>query len=98
VIQIIDIDIDDFIRKAQAYQGSVYALEDSYRRILNRLDIWSNLAEIDDSKATCILEFLNRWKCRVSYDCTSRGFGSAQTANRFMKLKKTTGLCNWIPA
>jgi len=62
VIQITDIDIDDFIRKAQAYQGSVYALEDSYRRILNRLDIWDNLAEIEDSKTTCMLEILNRWK------------------------------------
>jgi len=71
VIKITDIDIDDFIRKAQAYQGSVYALEDSYRRILNRLDIWDNLAEIDDSKTRCILEFLNQWKCRVGYDCTS---------------------------
>jgi len=71
VIQMTDIDIDDFIRKVEAYQGSVYALEDSYRQILNRLDIWNNLAEIDDSKTTCILEFLNRWKCRVSYDCIS---------------------------
>jgi len=71
MIQIRDIDIDDFIRKAQAYQGSVYALDDSYRQILNRLDIWNNLAEIEDSKTTCILEFLNRWKCRLSYDCTS---------------------------
>jgi len=71
MIQIIDIDIYDFIRKVQAYQGSTYALEDSYRQILNRLDIWDNLAEIEDSRTTCILEFLNRWKCRVSYDCTS---------------------------
>jgi len=71
MIQITDIDIDDFIRKAQAYQGSVYALEDSYREILNRLDIWDDLAEIDDSRTTCILEFLNRWKCRLSYDCIS---------------------------
>jgi len=71
VIQMTDIDIDDFIRKVEAYQGSVYALEDSYRQILNRLDIWNNLAEIDDLKTTCILEFLNRWKCRLSYDCTS---------------------------
>jgi len=71
VIQITDVDIDDFMRKAQAYQGSIYALEDSYLQILNRLDIWDNLAEIEDSKTTYILEFLNRWKCRVSYDCTS---------------------------
>jgi len=70
MIQMTDIDIDDFIRKVQAYQGSTYALEGSYRQILNRLDIRDNLAEIDDSKTTCTLEFLNRWKCRVSYDCT----------------------------
>ena len=71
MIQITDVDVYDFIRKAQAYQGSVYAVEDSYRQILNRLDIWDNLAEIEDSKTTCILEFLNRWKCRLSYDCIS---------------------------
>jgi len=70
-MQMTDIDINDFIRKVEAYQGSVYALEDSYRQILNRLDIWNNLAEIDDSRTTCILEFLNKWKCRLSYDCIS---------------------------
>ena len=83
-----DIDIDDFIRKVQAYQGSVYALEDSYRQILNRLDIWGNLAEIDDSRTTCILEFLNRWKCRLSYDCISSLAGTLREASEsLLKFK-----------
>ena len=83
-----DIDIDDFIRKVQAYQGFVYALEDSYRQILNRLDIWNNLAEIDDSKTTCILEFLNRWKCRLSYDCNSSLARTLrETSESLLKLK-----------
>lgn len=65
------IEIEDFVRKVQAYQNSEYALEDSYHRILNRLDIWNNLGEIDNSKTRYISEFLNRWKCRLRYDCTS---------------------------
>jgi len=66
----VHIDIDDFLTKVQAYQKSEYALEDSYYQILNRLDIWNNLGEIDYSKTRYILEFLNRWKCRLRYDCT----------------------------
>ena len=42
-----------------------------YKDTLKRRDVWDNLAQIDTQKTECIvLNFLNAWKCRVSYDCS----------------------------
>jgi hypothetical protein len=65
------IDLNDFIQNVQFYQSSEYALETLYQQILKRHDILDRLENIDDNKTRIVLEFLNQWKCRLSYSCTS---------------------------
>jgi len=66
------INLDDIIEKVRVYQSSSYALERLYQQTVGRRDIWDRLGEIDDSKTKdVVLEFLNKWKCRLSYDCVS---------------------------
>lgn len=65
------VDLNDFIQNVQAYQSSEYALEPLYQQILKRRDVWDKLEEIDDDKTRIVLEFLNQWKCRLSYSCVS---------------------------
>src|SRR3990172_11905023 len=64
-----NIDLDEFIRNVREYQTSVYALEYSYQKMLKRNDIWERLDQIDKGKTKTILEFLNKWKCRLGDDC-----------------------------
>ncbi|WP_455365060.1 hypothetical protein [[Eubacterium] cellulosolvens] len=64
------IDLSDFIENVKRYQNSVYALDSLYQRIVKRRDIWDRLNEITDySTETIVLNFLNQWKCRLSYVC-----------------------------
>jgi len=66
------IDLRDFIEKVRAYQKSEYAhwpSADLYRETVDRRDIWDNLGEIDDRNTIYVLQFLNQWKCRISYNC-----------------------------
>jgi hypothetical protein len=62
-------DLDEFIKNVRKYQSSEYALDDSYQRILERRDIWEKLSELDNERTRAVIEFLNVWKCRLSYDC-----------------------------
>lgn len=64
------VNLEDFVEKVRAYQSSEYALEDLYKRMLGRRDIWDRLGGIDETKTNDVLKFLNQWKCRVKYDCT----------------------------
>ena len=64
--------LKEFIEKVQAYQTPGYALDNLYQQTVKRRDVWDNLEEIDEIKTeSFILKFLNRWKCRVGYVCTS---------------------------
>lgn len=69
---LITVNLDEFIEKVKVYQRSSYALEDPYSKTLKRRDIWDRLSEIDEQKTRdVILKFLNAWKCRLSYKCSS---------------------------
>ena len=66
------IDLTDFVRNVRDYQISPYAVENLYNDTLSRRDIWDNLAQIDEQKTEdVVLYFLNAWKCRVAYACSS---------------------------
>ena len=61
-----------------------------YLETIKKRDVWNSLDKISlDDVINIVLGFLNKWKCRLSYDCASELRTALQkTSNLFQLLKQ----------
>jgi hypothetical protein len=71
---LLEVKLEEFLRVVREVfpNQNMEEGERQYDECLGHREIWDNLNNIDeDSTRTIVIPFLNKWKCRLPYECAS---------------------------
>lgn len=80
---------EEFDSGIREYGNYEYAVDYAYNSAYKRRDVWDNLENLSENDTiNVILDFLNKWKCRISYGCSSSLCGGLRNlSNSIEKLR-----------